>query len=66
MELDKITLPAPEDCLSCIFNYDGIECRVYKEKFKKGYAEEFQYGERPKWCEWDEVTIAFHRTRDDQ
>jgi len=60
MKRETLTLKMPKTCCDCIFNYDGIQCTIFKKRYAKDYDDTFDpYEERPEWCQWDKVTIKF-------
>jgi len=49
----------PDSCVECVFNYDGLECRIFKEEYREAYDTFDPYNERPKFCQFVEVKVEF-------
>lgn len=44
------------NCVDCPMNYDGLDCHLYKEQYKKDFDETFDpYEETPKWCKVESI-----------
>lgn len=43
-------------CSECPMNYDHLDCRLYKDEYRKGYIDEFEpTDEIPGFCELEQI-----------
>lgn len=53
-----------QTCIECPFNYDGIDCKLFEERYRDDYIDAFDpYKETPKWCRIN--TIECYEVKDD-
>ena len=58
---ENVTVEIGDKCIFCPFNYDGLDCRIFPDRYDKEQSETFDpYEERPSWCQWKTATVKFN------